>query len=336
MAEDAVEHDVGGRSWKHATASQTPLLLFAMTVVSIFAGETLVMLLLSVLPGLSIWAQALIDGLLLIVVLCPMLYFFTYRPMMLHIGELVRIDRQLEQEIEERRQAEAALRQSESQLRYLSSQLLRSQEEERRRVSYELHEGLSQSLVGLKLRLKSVESGMHKDQGDIQAECGQALLLLDGAIKEMRRLSVELSPSILKDLGLSKALRRLLFNHVDESDIKMTLDIDDIDGLLSGEGQIMLYRIVEEALSNVAHHSGATELTVTIKRKDATLTCTVEDNGRGFDVKQVFESTHSLGLATMQERARMLGGSFDIQSQPGSGTRIVVSIPVSGRDESAR
>jgi len=317
---------------KPMTFPQSPILLFILTSAAIFITETVVMLFLSLLPPFSTWVQALIDALLLILLLFPLLYFFVLRPMRVHTTELLRIYEQLRDQITERKQAEAALLESEKHLRYLSSQLLTAQEKERRRVSRELHEELGQTLAFLKLRLRFIEKNLQKDQRDLREECENNLRYIDQVIENVRRLSSDLSPSILEDLGLSAALLRLINNlSKDSYKIKTSLQLMDIDHLFSQEAQIIIYRIFQEALTNIGKHAQATHLSIVISEQNGNVSFIVEDNGKGFDVKKAMMEENAekgLGLTTMDERARMLGGFLEIWSEEGKGTRITLTIPV--------
>jgi len=317
--------------FKRLTILPSPVPLFIMTTAAIFTTETIVMLLLSQLPSFSAWVQALIDAVLLILLLFPMLYFFMFRPMKLYIAELINTYRELETEMAERKQVEAALRESEKQLRYLSSQLLAAQERERRRVSKELHEELAQSLAAVKLGLRSNERSWRKKGAEIGEEFEQNLKSIDLAIENTRRLSRELSPSVIEDIGLSVALQRQVNNLIKYCHIEVSLDLIDVDRFFSQKAQMIIYRILQEALSNIEKHSQATHLSVVIHLQDHQVSFSVKDNGKGFDLKQVRmkdDSEKGLGLTTMDEGARMVGGSFDIWSKEGEGTRITLTVPL--------
>jgi signal transduction histidine kinase len=303
------------------------MILFVLTVFSTFVVEFGVMLLLSFFSPAPVWLHALLDGILLTIVLFPSLYFFSYRPMKLHIVELSRIQMRLQDTLAERERAEADLRKAQAQLRDLSARLLTLQEEERRNVSRELHEELAQSLVVLKLRLDSIERRLTADQEQARDECESGKHLVDEVIQGIRRISGDLSPAILSDLGLKTALRRLAGRYARDSGLEVSVEIEDVDRLLPMERQIILYRIVQEALSNIVEHAEAKSLSVDIRERQGTLYCSVEDDGRGFDLIEAKREGPCTGLAIMDERARMLGGALEIRSGPGHGTRIELSVP---------
>jgi len=319
-----------GQKTNPLPTSQSPFLLFILASATIFIAEILVMLFLSLLPPFSLWIQAFIDALLLISSLFPLLYIFMFRPMKLQIKQLFDTTKMCEAEIVERKKTEAALRQSERQLRYLSSQLISAQERERRRVARELHEQLGQTLAALKLRLRFIGKFLRKDQAELREEWENNLKDIDQVIEDVRHLSRDLSPSILEDLGLSTALRRLVENLARNYNLKASFDMVEIDHLFSLEDQVIMYRIFQEALNNIRKHAQATNLSIAIKQKNSNIIFMVEDDGKGFNVEQVLTDDaveKGLGLATMEERARMLGGSLDIQSQTDKGTRITLTIP---------
>jgi PAS domain S-box-containing protein len=237
-------------------------------------------------------------------------------------------------DVTERKQAEDALRQSEKQLHFLSSQLLIAQEKERKRLSIELHDELGQSLMVLKLWLRSMQGSLREDQPELKRDCDEMTGYINEISENVRRLSRDLSPSILVDLGLSAAIRSLVTYFTKRCDIENSLDIMELDTKFSKEGQITLYRIVQECLTNIAKHAQATHVSVVIKEQDGHVYFCVEDNGKGFDVKKCLSKNapaKGIGLAAMFEQVRMLGGSLDIWSQEAAGTKITFTLPLNVR-----
>jgi PAS domain S-box-containing protein len=233
-------------------------------------------------------------------------------------------------DVTERRKAEEALQQSEQKLRFLSYQLLTAQEEERRRLSRELHDELGQSLMVLKLKVRSIQRALGTGQAGLNGECDEVIGYINEVTENVRRLSRDLSPAILEDLGLSAAIRRLVETSGKHSNIKTSLTMTEMESLFSRQSQITIYRIVQECLTNIAKHAQATRVSVDIGKLDDRFLFSVEDDGKGFDVKEAFgqdPTEKGLGLAAMYERARMLGGSLDIWSQEGTGTRITFTVP---------
>jgi signal transduction histidine kinase len=256
----------------------------------------------------------------------------------LRTRELTSANKSLELEIVGHRRTEDALKDSQKQLRQLSSRLLSAQEEERKKISRELHDELGQSLTLMKFRLRSVEKQLREDQGALKEEAGNILLYLNTVIEDVRRLSKDLCPFILEDLGLTRALQWLVDNFSKNNpDIGLTLDLPDMDGLFPQDAQTSIYRILQEALTNMVKHSGAGKGSVGVRKEAGVVSFSIEDDGKGFSVKDVKSqdaAERGLGLASMEERVRMLGGSLALWSEPGKGTRISFSIPADGTDRS--
>ena len=226
---------------------------------------------------------------------------------------------------------EHALQKSELKLRQLSYRCLKAQEEERRRLSRELHDGLGQTLALLKGKVRSIGRELYRDQSLLLEECEQAVQYIKQIIDDLRRLSRDLSPSVLEDLGLSTALRVQSREFAEHHSITESADIEEIDDLFSQEAQINLYRFCQEALTNIYKHAQAHNFSVTVKNEDGSVIIIVEDDGKGFNVSYVTglaPDLKGLGLTTLEERARMLGGTVNIWSKPDLGTRITLTVPV--------
>lgn len=229
------------------------------------------------------------------------------------------------------KEREKALRESEKRLRSLSSELLRAQEKERKRLSNEIHDELGQCLALLKHRLRSIERQAGEHQPSLRKECEETSRFIDETIESVRRISRDLSPSILEDLGLSAALRWLLESFSERHSIQTSFDVDEIDGLFSQETQTNLYRISQEALTNIGRHSEASQMHFVMEKNENHVSFVVEDNGKGFDVNQIrsrLSHEKGMGLAAMVERAHMLGATLHIRSSLGEGTRISLKIPL--------
>jgi len=224
---------------------------------------------------------------------------------------------------------ERTRRDAEEHLRRLSAQLLTAQEAERRRIASDLHDELGHSLVLIKLRLTRIE----KDAGEIPAAAQENWRnlgeLIDQTVESVRRLSRDLRPAVLEDLGLSAALRWLVDHGITDDRTGVVCSVIDVDHLVSRDAQVVVYRVLQEALTNVVKHAQATRVSLRVERHGDRVSFAVEDDGKGFDVREVMtkHAFDSLGLATMQERAWMIGGSLEIRSEPGNGTRITLSVP---------
>ncbi|MFA5112580.1 MAG: PAS domain S-box protein, partial [Desulfobaccales bacterium] len=167
-------------------------------------------------------------------------------------------------DITERKRAEEALRESEKRLRFLTSQLLTTQERERKRISMELHDELGQSLAVLKLQIRAIERALGDKQQDLKLSCEELLSYLDGVIDNVRRLSRDLSPSVLEDLGLQSALKYLINRFSEHYIVSHAFEVEELDHLFPSEAQIIIYRIFQECLTNISKHAGATEVAVAI------------------------------------------------------------------------
>jgi two-component system, NarL family, sensor histidine kinase UhpB len=157
-------------------------------------------------------------------------------------------------------------------------------------------------------------------------------------IDDVRRLSRDLSPAILEDLGLKSALRYLIDGVSKHYAVSQSFEVEDLDHLFPADSQIIIYRIFQECLTNISKHAGATKVSIAVREHDGLIYLALEDNGAGFDAAQVSvrrATGRGLGLAALDERARMLGGTLEIRSQPGAGTRVTCAIPIN-RGEKAR
>ncbi|MBM4294492.1 MAG: PAS domain S-box protein [Deltaproteobacteria bacterium] len=242
-------------------------------------------------------------------------------------------------DITARKQVEAFLQESEKQLRFLASQLLNAQENERRRISRELHDELGQALTLLKINLVAIEEKIPPEQEKLRGDCESLLNYIDQIIENVRRLSWDLSPTILEDLGLSSSLRHLLHEICKNHDIKYSKNLDELGQLFSPALQTTIYRIFQESLTNICKHALATRVTVDIKRHGKQVTFTLADNGVGFDVNEVLSrnlTERGLGLTAIQERVLLAGGKLQIWSQKTKGTRITFTFPIDRRGSRPR
>jgi signal transduction histidine kinase len=233
----------------------------------------------------------------------------------------------------QRKRAQEALLASEEKLRFLTTQLLTAQEKERKRISNELHDELGQALLTLKLQLRALQRQLRDDQDSLKCEFEYLFKHINIVTDNVRRLSKELSPSILEDLGLVAALSWLVKEIGKHHYINITCDIDLLEGLFDGENELLLFRIFQEALTNVAKHARTrfASITTEYNAEGDYLKIVIADKGRGFDVEQataVDVKERGLGLSAMYERVRILGGTIDIRSGAGEGTQIIIRVPV--------
>jgi signal transduction histidine kinase len=227
------------------------------------------------------------------------------------------------------------VKETDKQIRHLSSRLINAQEVERRRISMELHDELGQALNATKLHMRAIEKGLKKDQGAIREQCETLISYMDSIIENVRRLSLALSPTVLEELGLTAALKWLLSSLSKVPNLKTTVDIEEIDHFLPRNDWIIIYRIIQEIVANIGKHSSADNVFVDIHRRDNSVYFLIQDNGKGFNLEQQHEKNASekgLGLATMSERIKAIGGVLDLWSQETKGTRIVISIPLETKE----
>lgn len=234
-------------------------------------------------------------------------------------------------DITARREAEEALRESEGNLRALAAQLLTAQESERRRLAAELHDQLGHTLLTLKLRMEAMEEELQPQQVSLKNELQEVLRVIGTTIAEVRRLYLDLSPGDLEDLGLTGALKSLLEEFMAlKKDVTWSVELDNVDDLFSLPIQTAIYRVMQEILTNIGKHADPKRVSLAVHREDGRVSFLIQDDGRGFDKKRVVAEKKTLGLLSMEERVRILGGSFDLTSRKGQGTRIAFSIPEGG------
>jgi signal transduction histidine kinase len=191
-----------------------------------------------------------------------------------------------------------------------SQELLKNQEDERIRISKDLHDGIGQSLLLIKNKV-----ALTKD--NVAGE------MLDTAISELRAIARSLHPMQLEKLGLSKAASHLLDQIDNETDIFVTSEIEDLKGILNKESELQLYRILQESINNVLKHSEASALRVTFQKINKRVELKIEDNGKGFDFSEKLNDFQSLGLKTLKERIASIDGSMKVISQKGNGTSLI-------------
>jgi PAS domain S-box-containing protein len=232
---------------------------------------------------------------------------------------------------EQRRKQAAEIKQAETMHRLLLERTFSAQEEERRRIARELHDEAGQLLTSLLVGLRTLEDS--RNIADAKAKGQRLREITAQAIDEVGRLARGLHPTVLDDHGLGVALSRYVSVYSKTHNIAVDLTLNALDSSdLPPAVQMGLYRILQEALTNVARHSGAKAVSIVFARSATALKVAVSDNGRGFDIKALADvSSNRLGLQGMRERAAMLHGTVSFTSK-GKGTRILVQIPVTGQD----
>jgi PAS domain S-box-containing protein len=248
------------------------------------------------------------------------------------IQEIVR-RQQVEEDLRTNRKEQSRLlRQSrlqQKQLRNLSHRILHAQEDERKRISRELHDVIAQSLVGINLHLAVLARGTAIAPETLQQQISNTRALVESALEIVHDFARELRPTMLDDLGLIPALQMYMKQFMADTGIRVSLKAFTKIDQLTTVVRTVLYRIAQEALTNVARHAKASRVEVEIESRDDVIRMTIKDDGRGFKVDGKPGSKHQirLGLIGMRERAEMSGGSFQVNSAPGGPTTVQVEIP---------
>lgn len=215
----------------------------------------------------------------------------------------------------------------EAQREFYMSKVLESQEGERRRLAQELHDGIIQTLLVIANRAQKLISSSHGDTAEMK---GNAQWIRDStlqAVEDIRRISLDLRPNILDDLGLVPALRWLVDQRGKESGINTRILINGEARKLSPQAEVGVFRITQEALNNIQRHSKATEAVVNLEFAEQCLKMSIQDNGQGFGYPEQFDSLAAggkLGLIGMKQRIDFLGGKLEIQSHPRQGTKLLI------------
>ena len=220
------------------------------------------------------------------------------------------------------------IRQHRQELSQLTEKLFQSQEEERRRIARELHDEAGQSLTAIKLGLDRLEENHSPNDEHLKEEIDEIRKMIKRTSSEIRRLSYHLHPTLLVDLGLEPALN-LYFKEIENhSDLDIEFNMVGFDQRLDPDMETVIYRFSQEALTNTLKHSGAETFVLSIIKSYPRIIFQAEDDGIGFDTKIVGKDKRSLGIIGMRERATLIGGTFQMRSSPGDGTRIRIEIPV--------
>lgn len=225
----------------------------------------------------------------------------------------------LARDITRRKKADLALQE-------YSQKMVESQESERKRVAGELHDGIGQNLLAIQNATKQLIGSFSKDK-DSLSDLKQISSLVSQTIKETREISYNLHPHQLDQLGLKAAIESIIKRIAKSSATQFKHEIPEMDDAVSKETEINIYRIIQEGLTNIIRHSSATEADVSIKKAGKYLTINITDNGRGFPAENnSFMNHKGLGLKGINERVKILKGTFDINSRLGKGTKLKIKI----------
>ncbi|MCL6522419.1 MAG: sensor histidine kinase [Firmicutes bacterium] len=230
----------------------------------------------------------------------------------------------------------AMLDRLQQQRRMAASQILAALEAERRRIARELHDETSQALATLLLHLDLTVRSLPRcgdEQGRNQVQQARRRLeesrqLVESTLDEVRKLTVELRPTVLDDLGLVPALRWYIHTKLDPAGVEAKLDVTGFERRLPDELETVIFRVVQEAVTNVLRHARARRVSVELHEEPELLYVRVQDDGRGFSPEQLIgQPERSIGLAGMRERAALVDGRLEIRSRPGQGTTVELTIP---------
>jgi signal transduction histidine kinase len=215
------------------------------------------------------------------------------------------------------------------ELRLLSRRLLSAQEEERKNISRELHDVIAQTLTGINMRLAALKSKTTSSTRDLHKKIEITQRLVEKSVDIVHRFARDLRPAVLDDLGLIPAMRSYLKHFTEQTGIRTAFSAFAEVEKLDNPSRTVLYRIAQEALTNVARHARATHVKVSIRLDQDKVCMDIHDDGRGFQVEGVSAIKHSkrLGLLGMRERAEMIGGTFCVDSAPGKTTTVRIEIP---------
>jgi signal transduction histidine kinase len=260
-------------------------------------------------------------------------------------ADLVASNRQLQQEILQRKSVEESLRKSErhysqlleqsrhmqEQLRLLSRQPLSAQEEERKNISRELHDVIAQTLTGINVRLAALKKEAATNTKGLDRNIARTQRLVEHSVNIVHQFARELRPAVLDDLGLVPALHSFMKNFAMRTGVRaslttFTMKIEQLDATR----RTVLFRVAQEALTNVARHARASRVEVSIQKLPDSICMKIKDDGKSFDVERALRANGGKrpGLLGMRERLEMVGGRFDVESAPGKGTTVTARIPL--------
>lgn len=233
--------------------------------------------------------------------------------------------RELSEHVKKERDLQDALSEREQQLRKLAAATIAAQEKERQWIAYEVHDRIAQALVSVYQQLQILESGT-RNSGFVREVVARASTLLKEAMSETRNIMNDLHPPVLDEFGVIPLVEEELHRFEEESGVHASLQAD-YEVRPPRDVEVVLYRIFHEALINVGRHArGARNVNVFIKHTGQSIRLEVRDDGSGFDVPAAIASKHVGGLMSMQHRAEIVGGTFEVRSRPGEGTSVAITI----------
>ena len=213
--------------------------------------------------------------------------------------------------------------------------IIQVQEAEQKRISREIHDDLGQSLVTSKILMQSLAEEINLRNSDLKEKCEKLINYQDTIIEKAQDIASSLRPIVLQEYGLTAAIKIMIDEFKYKKGLKIEPQFCQMDNLKFQSEPINIYRIIQESLTNIIKHAKATKVDVTFKKNESSLSIIIKDNGRGFSVNKTEKLRQSagLGLSTMEERARLLGGDIRINTSVDKGTEVFLSIPYHEGDE---
>ncbi len=221
---------------------------------------------------------------------------------------------------------------AQAQLRRLSHNILSAQEEERKEISRELHDEIAQTLAGIGVHLAALKDAAAVNTRVLRQKIGRTQRFVERSVKIVHQFARQLRPTLLDDLGLIPALQSHLKTYIERTGLAVIFKSTKGVERLNSTRRTVLYRVAQEALTNIARHAHATRVVLTIGQAPSGVTMEIRDNGRAFAVEKVLQATRNrhLGLIGMRERVEMTGGKFSIESARGKGTSVHALVPLNG------
>ncbi len=282
-------------------------------------------------PGVPLWFGVSNRAISLVAIWVPVAFIYQRRRTEVLLREANEsLERRVQERTAELATSEKALTRSQEALHALTGRIITAQEEERRRISRDLHDDVNQRLAMLTLGLQSLEKHAHQLPDEARSSLSSVLTDLIALSDDVRHLAYRFHPSILDDLGLETALQRVVDEFESRTKIKVLYVHQPLPATLSKDIATALYRVVQECLSNVARHSRATRVELELTGDERFVEMTVRDDGIGFNTDTMTGNHRGLGLLNTQERLLVFHGTCEVHSAIGKGTEVHARIPIPG------
>lgn len=214
------------------------------------------------------------------------------------------------------------------QRQHLSMQVIKAQEEERRRVARDIHDGPAQSMANVILRIEICERLLEKNPAQVPKELRELKKVLKNSLQDVRKIIFDLRPMALDDLGIIPTLKRYFNEYEERTGLKVELIAFGQEKRISSAMEVAIFRVIQEAVNNAYKHAQASKVVVRLEMTPKVVNCSIKDDGVGFVVKEKMGQDKTFGLIGMRERIELLKGTFEINSSPGKGTEIKFQIPL--------